>query len=68
MLVEIKWNKVFKNRSSKICERHPLKNFIWSILEHFVPHVPRVILLTKCIELTSCNLMLAWYKKVEAKT
>ena len=29
--------KVFKNRPSKICGRHPIKNFTWSILEYFDP-------------------------------
>ena len=32
------WDKVFKNRPSKICERQSLKNFTWSILEYFVPY------------------------------
>ena len=31
------WDKVFKNGPSKICERQPVKNFTWSILEYFVP-------------------------------
>ena len=34
----IKWDKVFKNRPSKICGRQPLKNFTWSILKNFVPN------------------------------
>ena len=33
------YKKVFKNGPSKICGRQPLKNFIWSILEYFVPYV-----------------------------
>ena len=33
------WDKVFKNGSSDICERQPLKNFTWSILKYFVPYV-----------------------------
>ena len=33
------WGKVFKNGPRKICERQPLKNFTWSILEYFVPYV-----------------------------
>ena len=39
MAVMIIYDKVFKNEQSKICERQPLKNFIWSILEYFVPVV-----------------------------
>ena len=31
-----RWGKVFKNKSSKICGRQPLKNSTWSILEYFV--------------------------------
>ena len=31
------WVQVFKNETSKICGRQPLKNFTWSILEYFVP-------------------------------
>ena len=31
------WDKVFKNRPSKICGRQPLENIIWSILEYFAP-------------------------------
>ena len=31
------WNKVFMNGPSKICGTQPLKNFIWSILEYFIP-------------------------------
>ena len=31
------WDKVFKNRPSKICRRQPLKSFTWSILANFVP-------------------------------
>ena len=33
------WDKVFKNGSSEISERQPLKSFTWSILEYFVPYV-----------------------------
>ena len=33
----INWDKVFKNRPSKVCGKQPLKNFSWSILEYFVP-------------------------------
>ena len=33
-------SKVFKNRPSKICWRHPLKKFTCSILEYFVPFEP----------------------------
>ena len=33
------WDKLFKNEPSKNCGRQPLKNFTWSILEHFVPFV-----------------------------
>ena len=36
-LWEIIWDKVFKNRPSKICGRQPFKNFTWSILEYFDP-------------------------------
>ena len=32
------YDKVFKNGPSEICERQPLKNFTWSILEYFIPH------------------------------
>ena len=39
MLGEIVWDKVFKNGPSKICERHPLKNFTWCILQHLVSFV-----------------------------
>ena len=35
----IKWGKVFKNGSSEICGRQPLKNFTWSILEYLVPNL-----------------------------
>ena len=31
------WDKVFKNGSSKICGRQPLKNLKMPILEYFVP-------------------------------
>ena len=31
------WDKVFKNRPSKICGRQPLKNFNLTIPEYFVP-------------------------------
>ena len=34
----VKWDKIFKNGLSKTCGRQPLKNFIWSILEYFVPN------------------------------
>ena len=27
------WNKVFQNEPSKICGRHPVKSFTWSVLE-----------------------------------
>ena len=37
--VEDIWDKLFKNGPSKICGRQPLKNFTWSILEYFVPHI-----------------------------
>ena len=48
------WDKVFKNGPSKICERQPLKNlkgygrlsstnFVWSILEYFVPYFLLII-------------------------
>ena len=40
ILVNSIWDKVFKNRPSKICGRQPLKNFTWSILEYFVPYKP----------------------------
>ena len=33
-----KCDKVFKNGPRKICGRQPLKKFIWSILEYFVPY------------------------------
>ena len=33
------WDKVFKNGPIKICGGQPLKNFTWSILEYFVPHI-----------------------------
>ena len=33
------WDKVFKNRPSKMCGRQPLKNLTWFILEYFVPYV-----------------------------
>ena len=33
-----KWDKVFKNRLSKICGRQPLKNFTLSVLECFFPN------------------------------
>ena len=33
------WDKVFKNRPSKICGRQPLKNFTCFILEYFAPYV-----------------------------
>ena len=31
------WVNVFKNGPSKICERQPLNNFTWSILEYHDP-------------------------------
>ena len=31
------WDKVFKNGTSKICGRQPLKNFTSSILQYFAP-------------------------------
>ena len=34
------WGKVFKNGTSKVCGRQPLKYFAWSILEYFVPNDP----------------------------
>ena len=33
------YEKVFKNGSSKICGRQPLKSFTWSVLEYFVPYM-----------------------------
>ena len=33
------WDKVLKNRPSKICGRQPLKHFTWSILEYSVSHI-----------------------------
>ena len=33
------FDKAFKNGPSKIFGRQPLKNFTWSILEHFVSYV-----------------------------
>ena len=38
---DIIWDKVFKNATSKVFGRQPLKNFTWSILEYFVPYVCR---------------------------
>ena len=38
------WGKIFKNGPSKICERQPFKNFSWSILEYFAPHVIKITL------------------------
>ena len=32
--INITWDKVFKNRQSKICGRQPLKKFTWSIVEY----------------------------------
>ena len=32
------WDKVFKNGSSNICGRQPLKTFTWSTLKYFVPY------------------------------
>ena len=32
--VIIIWVKVFKDETSKICGRQPLKNFAWSFLEY----------------------------------
>ena len=32
------WDKVFKNGTSKICGRQPLKSFTWAILEYFIPY------------------------------
>ena len=31
------WDKVFKSGPRKICGRQPLKKFVWSTLEYFVP-------------------------------
>ena len=39
--VSYKWDKLFKNRPSKVCGRQPLKNFTCSVLEYFVSNVPR---------------------------
>ena len=36
------WVKVLKNGPSKICERQPLKIFIWSILEYPDPYTFKV--------------------------
>ena len=38
--VSNKWDKLFKNEQSKIRGRKPLKNYIWSTLEYFVPNFP----------------------------
>ena len=35
-----KWDNVFKNGTSKICGRQPLKNFTSTILEFFVSNNP----------------------------
>ena len=42
-------DKVFKNGSSKIRGRQPLKTFTWSILEYIVPNKTQV--LTKSVNL-----------------
>ena len=47
------WDKLFKNRPSKICAIHPLKNFIWSILEYFVPYM-------EIVSNKNCRNFLAW--------
>ena len=38
--VSNKWDKLFKNEPSKIRGRKPLKKYISSTLEYFVPNVP----------------------------
>ena len=47
------WDKLFKNGPSKICGIHPLKNFIWSILEYFVPYM-------EIVSNKNCRNFLAW--------
>ena len=38
-----KWDNAFKNGPIKICERQPLKNFTWSILEYLVSNFLRSV-------------------------
>ena len=38
-LINLKWEKVFKNGPSKICGRQPLKIFTWSVLEYLAPNL-----------------------------
>ena len=40
------WDKVLKNGPSRIRGRQSLKNFAWSILEHFVPNGTMTMTLT----------------------
>ena len=47
------WIKVFKNGSIKICERQPLKKFIWSIHEYLDPYTCNTISLVDVI-VTAC--------------
>ena len=42
-ICEIICVKVFKNGPSKICGRHPLKNFTLSILEYLDPYISQKI-------------------------